>query len=119
MDPTFTASSFEFIEITNVGGAPLDLTHVRFTKGVEFDFLGSDVQSIAPGQSVLIVSDPVAFDLRYGTREPAPVVAGVFTKNLSNSGERLKLSYGSGIALVDFVYGDGGPWPSGADGGGM
>ena len=101
-----------------MGDAALDLTNVRFTKGVEFDFVGSATQTIAPGQSVVIVSNVAAFNLRYGTLDPAPIVAGAFTKNLSNSGERLKLSYGAGIALVDFDFGDGGPWPDGADGGG-
>lgn len=117
-DAALTASRFEFVEIMNTGAVPLDLTNVRFTKGVEFDFSTSDVSAIEPGQRLVVVGDLGAFRLRYGGLEPAPVVAGVFSKNLSNAGERIKLSYGAGIPLVDFTYGDGGPWPAGADSGG-
>lgn len=114
-DPTLTASSFEFIEIMNISTTALDLKDVRFTKGVEFDFVNGSVESIAPGQRVVVVSNLAAFQMRYGTLEPAPVVAGAFTKNLSNSGERVKLSFAAGIPLVDISYGDGGAWPDGAD----
>src|SRR6185436_11194392 len=35
---------FEFIELTNISGAlSLDLSNVRFTKGVDFDFAGSAI----------------------------------------------------------------------------
>ncbi|MEZ5330110.1 MAG: CotH kinase family protein [Verrucomicrobiales bacterium] len=114
-DATFTASSFEFIEIMNTGTTALDLSNVRFTKGVEFDFVNATITSIAPGQRVVIVGNLAAFNMRYGSLVPAPVVAGTFDKNLSNAGERLKLSYGAGIPLVDFEYGDDGAWPDGAD----
>ncbi|MGK0184670.1 MAG: hypothetical protein ACI9R3_000444 [Verrucomicrobiales bacterium] len=114
-DATYTASSFEFIEIMNTGTTMLDLTSVRFTKGIEFNFADGDLTNIAPGQRVVVVSNAAAFQMRYGALDPAPVVAGAFTKNLSNSGERLKLSFGAGIPLVDFEYGDGGAWPDGAD----
>ena len=118
IDPTLTASNFEFVEIMNAGDTALDLTNVRFTKGIEFDFLGSAVTSIAPGQRVVVVSDANAFSNRYGPVDPAPIIAGSFTRNLSNAGERLKLSFGSGIPLVDFEYSDSRPWPDGADVGG-
>ena len=114
-DATLTASSFEFIEIVNAGTSALDLTNVRFTKGVEFDFANGTVTSIDPGQRVVIVGNLAAFNLRYGSLTPAPVVAGTFDKNLSNAGEQLKLSFGAGIPLVDFEFSDGGAWPDGAD----
>ena len=33
----FNTSDFEFIEIKNVGDVPLDLSDIRFTKGIDFD----------------------------------------------------------------------------------
>mgnify|MGYP002633789048 CR=1 FL=1 len=50
----------EVFEIFNAGASALDLTNVRFTKGVEFDFSNGTVTSIDPGQRVVIVSNPIA-----------------------------------------------------------
>jgi hypothetical protein len=108
---------FEYIELRNVGPVPLDLTDVRFTKGVDFDFLGADITSLAPGAFVLVVANRAAFEMRYG---PGLPVAGEWqsTDSLSNGGEQLKLSFGAGDALRDFVYDDASPWPTNPDGGG-
>ena len=44
----------EFIELINISDSvTLDLTNVRFSAGVEFDFTGSAVTSLAPGARVL------------------------------------------------------------------
>ena len=48
-----SADSFEWIELKNVGPGPLDLTPVRFTKGIDFDFAGSAVTTLEPGERVL------------------------------------------------------------------
>ena len=55
----------------------LDLTDLRFTKGVDFDFAGSAVTSLAPGEFVLVVRNLAAFEARYGTGLP---VAGEFPR---------------------------------------
>jgi hypothetical protein len=109
---------FEFIELKNVGVNPIDLRDVRFTKGVDFDFAGSAVEILAPGAYVLIVKNSVAFEARYGAGLP---VAGEFTlDNLSNGGERLKLSFGAGSTIHDIdEYDDKAPWPEFADGAGF
>jgi hypothetical protein len=89
---------------------------VHFTGGVDFDFGSSLVRLLGPGQRALVVKNPAAFEARYGAGLP---VAGSWgTKNLSNGGERLTLSYGDGVAIHDFVYDDVAPWPSAADGDG-
>jgi hypothetical protein len=56
--------------------------------------------------------------MRYGSGLP---VAGEWDsrQGLSNGGERLKLSHGSGTAIYDFVYDDNAPWPDEADGDGV
>jgi hypothetical protein len=52
----------EFIELLNISDSvTLDLTNVRFTQGVEFNFTNSAIQSLAPGARVLIVRDLAAF----------------------------------------------------------
>ena len=104
--------NLEFVEIMNVGATTIDLSDVRFTKGVDFDFAGSTITSLAPGGYALIVQDLAAFELAYGVGLP---VAGVFTNQLSNGGEQLKLSFGAGAAIRDFVYDDVLPWPTIAD----
>ncbi|HUF62661.1 MAG TPA: lamin tail domain-containing protein [Verrucomicrobiales bacterium] len=112
----WSSTSFEFVELTNIRDEILDLTHVRFTKGIDFDFVGSAITSLAPGGFVLVVDDLEAFESRYG---PGLPVAGVFQDGqLANGGERIKLSFGAGTPIRDFSYGDGDGWPQEADGGG-
>lgn len=115
-------NDYEFIELRNISSTlTLDLTELRFTKGVDFDFAGSAITSLAPGANVLIVKHLPSFQARYGTGLP---VAGVWDAldNLSNSGEQIKLSYGAGTAIHDInplaARYDQAPWPTAADGAG-
>lgn len=111
----YSTSDFEYVELVNVGDTVLDLTQVRFTKGIDFDFAGSAFTSLEPNQFVLVVSNAEAFAQRYPGEYP---IAGVYEGRLSNGGERLKLSYGAGTAIRDFEFDDGEAWPQEADGGG-
>lgn len=113
----YNDESFEFIEITNIGNSTIDLTGLRFTKGVDFDFLGSDLTSLEAGARALVVANKAAFESRYGTDL---LIAGEWESGdrLSNGGERIKLSYGAGVSIRDFDYSDQSPWPSSPDGGG-
>ena len=120
MEAGYSRSHFEYIELWNRGETTLDLSPVRFTKGIDFDFADSAVTSLAPGAYVLIVSDETAFQLRYG-EGPWPI-AGAFGQNdagrLSNGGELLKLSFGGGTPIHEFYYDDSGDWAVEADGSG-
>ena len=113
----FGTSDFEYIELHNRGTTTLDLRGVRFTKGIDFDFDGSAVTMLAPGETVLVVRNTEAFLERYGE---GANVAGEYQGNdanrLSDDGERLKLSFGGGTPIMDFSYNDGAAWPSQADG---
>ena len=55
---------------------------------------------------------------RYGILPGGTLVAGAWeeTDALSNSAEQLKLSFGAGTAIRDFIQDDKGQWPDGADG---
>jgi hypothetical protein len=108
------ADDYEWIEVANVGPDPLDMTSVRFTKGIDFDFAGSAITTLAPGARAVVVRHLAAFQARYGLGLP---VAGVWQagNNLSNGGERVKLSFGAGESIRDFNYDDTAPWPTTPD----
>ena len=105
-------SDYEFIELKNIGKMPLDLTDVRFTKGIDFDFPTGTM--IEPDGILLVVRNETVFESRYGTGLP---VAGEWESgdNLSNAGEQVKLSFGAGTAIRDFSYLDIAPWPTSPD----
>ncbi|MFM2220458.1 MAG: hypothetical protein RLZZ553_206 [Verrucomicrobiota bacterium] len=109
---------YEFIEIKNVSkSTTIDLTELRFTKGIDFNFASSAMTSLAPGAYAIIAKHIPSFQARYGAGKP---VAGAWDilDNLSNSGEQLKLSFGAGTTIHDFIYDDVAPWPTTPDGAG-
>ncbi len=115
--PANDNQELEFIEVMNIGPVELDLNGVRFTKGIDFDFAGSDITTLAPGGRVLVVRNRAAFEAAYGAGLP---IAGEYwanaSNNLSDGGERVKLAYGTGLDIRDFGYDDAAPWPPAADG---
>ncbi len=115
-----TEPDAEFIELLNISDTvTLDLDGVKFSAGVEFAFAGSAVTTLAPGERVLVVRDPVAFKSVYGT-EHAARIAGVFANgtSLSNSGEEIRLDDATNSTIREFTYSDSAPWPTSPDGGG-
>ena len=113
-NPLWTEQEFEFVELTNVSASPVDLTDVRFTRGIDFDFAPGI--SLASGGSLVLVRNPVAFAIRY----PGVTIGGTFLQDtgLANAGEQIRLIYGASAdqTIIDFVYDDNAPWPSTADG---
>jgi len=117
--PELNNNDFEWIEVQNIGPTSIGLEELRFTKGIEFDFSVSSTKKIEPGERLLLVANVAAFNLRYGHPSTPQFVVGTFSKNLSDSGERIKLSFGAGTPVIDFTYDDSSPWPEGADGEGF
>ena len=115
VNPALDNEDFEFIEITNVGDQAVDLTGIKFDAGITFDFTSADVKTLAPGASVLLVSNAQAFETRYGT---GLNVAGQYTGQLSNGGEQLRLLSAVDAVIQEFSYDDQDGWPTAADGGG-
>ena len=109
-------SDFEFVELQNIGASAVDLTNVRFTKGIDFDFAPSIL--INPGAYLLVVKNQAAFESRYGAGRP---IAGEWgpDQSLNNGGENVKLSLGTGTGIIEFTYGDTAPWPTEPDGSGF
>ena len=113
----YVDGDFEYVELRNLSATEaLFLTNVRFTKGIDFDFPEGAI--LSPGAVTVVVKNAAAFTSRYG---PGLPVAGVWQdgQSLSNSGEQLKLSYGSGVTVRDFTYSDSDPWPAEGDSGGI
>ena len=112
-DPLWTAAQFEFIELSNISKLPVDLSDVRFTKGVDYDFPPGT--TLDAGAKIIVAKNPLAFAIRYGTNLPlAP--GGYGSDSLANGGEQLKLSLGSGLAIIDFSYNNKTPWPTAPNG---
>ncbi len=94
----------EYVEVTNLGGVPADLSGASFS-GVSFIFpTGTLIRS---GESLVIVGDATAF----GTNHPGVPSAGVFTGRLANEGERITLRDAKGQILASVSYGVSGDWP--------
>jgi hypothetical protein len=109
----FSSDDFEWVEIKNIGAAPVDLTGVRFTKGIDFDFPAG--WTIPQNGYALVVRNLAAFQSRWGTALNG-IIAGTTADNFSNGGDEVKLSYGAGTEIFRFLYDDIAPWPVGPDG---
>ncbi|MDB4409042.1 CotH kinase family protein, partial [Akkermansiaceae bacterium] len=105
----------EFIEFQNIGNGVIDLSGVRFSEGLDFDFpLGT---TLALGGRILAVRNVMAFEELYGVGLP---IAGVFLNDnfLDNAGDRLTLVDGDDVVIRTLRYNDKAPWPVVADGDG-
>lgn len=98
---TNSADELEFIELKNTGPVTISLAGVHFTNGIEFNFTGSAVTSLAPGERVLVVENLSAFVARYGAGLP---VAGEYSGNLENRGETVRLDDAVGEKILEFSY---------------
>ncbi|MGC3956975.1 MAG: lamin tail domain-containing protein [Verrucomicrobiota bacterium] len=109
---------FEYVELLNISTNTMSLEGLAFTNGINFTF-GVGV-SLSPNERILVVKDTNAFVFRYGA---GGRVAGTYSGNLDNSGERVTLT-SIGQTVQDFAYSDGShpigsdPWPVASDGNG-
>jgi len=105
-------SSLDYIELQNVGETALNLTGVRLSEGINFTF---GQMLLEAGQYVVVVSNLAAFQSDYGT---GVKVAGEYSGNLSNGGEKIVLSLPSplDVAILRFEYSD--VWYPATDGDG-
>ena len=110
------SSDFEFVELLNFGPRHIDLGGLAFTSGIGFTFDESLLgRTMASGQRIVLVNNLAAFEMRYGIGHP---VAGEFSSDLNNDGERLIITDSNGAVVLDLTYNDADPWPISADGDG-
>lgn len=102
-NPSFVKEDFEFIELKNIGSTIVDLAGVQFTNGIVFSFMDSAVMTLHPGERVVVVKNLAAFEARYGALDN---VAGEYTGNLDNGGEKLRLDDAQGDVILEFDYED-------------
>jgi hypothetical protein len=110
-----SASDYEFIEFLNTSALPVDLTDVRVTSGVQYNFSSLDplLTVLQPGERIVLCANRSAFTNRYGA---GVRLAGPYTGSLNNSGETLTAVDRDGAVLWSFTYSSQLPWPVGADG---
>jgi hypothetical protein len=101
MNPAWSRSDFEFVEIANVSDRRVDLSRLRFAEGIEFSFATSAITELGPGERLVLPRNTAAFRARHGD---GPRVAGEFQGGLSRNGEMLRVvdSTGATLIAVDF-----------------
>ena len=114
------ADDFEFLEITSTATSKLSLLGLSIPRnpdgsGIQFSFDDSAQLSLAPSQSLVLVRNPTAFALRYGSQIP---IAGTYSGRLSNSGESITITNPASEIIASVSYADNPPWPTAADGSG-
>jgi hypothetical protein len=113
----FTSDAdFEYLELMNISGGTVDLSGVKLTTGVTFNFADAAVRVLPPGGRILIAGNAAALQFRYG---PGLPIAGAFTGDLDNGGELVRLAKANGTTLLQCTYDDIAPWPTSPDGEGF
>ncbi|HVT82562.1 MAG TPA: lamin tail domain-containing protein, partial [Phycisphaerae bacterium] len=103
-NPNIDYEAVEFLELTNAGDAPFDLSGARFTNGIDYTFPAGT--SLAPGAYVVIAQNPAAVLDKWGL-----AALGPWTGKLSNEGEKVTLKDAGGTTLDEVNYGINFPWP--------
>ena len=95
-------SDYEFIELKNVGTQMLDLTGVRFSRGIRFTF--PEIM-LAPAEYIVVVRNISSFRSSYGGEAR---IAGEYEGKLNNGGESilLQLPEPTKAAILRFTYDD-------------
>jgi hypothetical protein len=101
---TFDSEEYEFIELQNIGSSALKLDEARLTDGISYTFPAGGDLWLAPGAYIVIVKNRPAFISRYG--DAVPLAPGVYTGNLGNGGETLKLEDRTNSTILEFRYDD-------------
>ncbi|MEN6336114.1 MAG: lamin tail domain-containing protein [Phycisphaerales bacterium] len=100
----YAGQAYEFIELKNIGAAPLSLDGVKLIEGVSYTFGQGVSASLAPGECIVVARDRAAFTARYGSS--VRLAVGTFTGNLDNAGEKIKLEDRTGNTILEFKYKD-------------
>ncbi|MEX2185446.1 MAG: SdrD B-like domain-containing protein, partial [Pirellulales bacterium] len=95
-------SNSEFVEVRNIGDEPIDLTGVRFTKGISYNF-SSGLKNLFPGEYGVVVGD---FELLSSRTDVTQInVLGLYSGDI-NREERLTILDATGQTVLSFRYDD-------------
>lgn len=104
-------NDLEFIEITNTGNTTINLTGVYLKElGLSYQFPANT--NLLASQAVYIASNKSTFESKYGK-----TAFGQFSRNLSNTSQKIVLADGFGNTIDSVEYSNVAPWPV-ADGNG-
>jgi hypothetical protein len=102
----------EFLELKNTGGSAIDLSGLRFTNGISYNFPNGEV--LEPGEFLVLGENEEHFQQHYGRRP-----FQVYLRKLSNSGERLTIRDALHERVFSVRYEVAAPWPILANGHGF
>jgi len=89
---------FEFLELTNTSNQIVDLSGLRFAKGIRFTF---EERTTVPAQGKLILArEAAAFTARY----PDRAISGEYVGSLNNGGERVLLVGKDDSTVLDIQF---------------
>lgn len=103
------SSEIPYLELTNVGLQPVDLSDCYFSKGFTYRFSAPAI--LNPGDFLVIVEDSLAFKAFYGITP-----FGEFLGKLSNGGEQVELRNPQGLLIDEVAYDNDHPWDKAPDG---
>jgi VCBS repeat-containing protein len=100
--------NFEYLELKNIHPTlTLDLTGVRFTNGLDFEFPAA---TLSPNQYIVVAKNLASFQARYCGGSPCTTinVVGPFGGQLDNTGENLELALAAPFdgMIQDFSFDD-------------
>ncbi|HYW80948.1 MAG TPA: lamin tail domain-containing protein, partial [Thermoguttaceae bacterium] len=102
--PSSENSLEEYIELSNDGFEPVDLTGWQFVSGVQFTFPSI---TLNPGQYLVVAADTATFSAKYPT---VTNVIGNWEGQLSNRTEEIELVDATGSRVDRVTYADQGDW---------
>lgn len=106
---TINDDEYEFIELKNIGTAPINLSNAYFSSGITYTFPSGTI--IEPNQFIVLASNRNEFNNRYGFYS-----FGEYKGKLDNGGETLTLLSAANDTIFSVTYDDIQPWPIEADG---
>lgn len=106
----FDDKDLEFVAITNIGDATVDLTGVYFG-GTDLVYQFDPNTTLSPGGSVFLANESLAFRAVYGFTP-----YDEFNRSLDNESETILLLNGFGNVIDEVTYANAAPWPETANG---
>jgi hypothetical protein len=101
-------SEYEFVELKNIGAAPINLSQAHFVDGITYTFPSGTI--IDPNKFIALASNRQEFNNRYRF-----LPFGEYSGQLDNGGERITLLNAEGDTIITMRYDDKAPWPESPD----